>query len=137
MRKFVIPCCDVAKCLQLLEQVFYQMPLLIKPPVTCPPVSGIFSGGDGWISTPFPDILDELTAVISPVSKYIAAAEINMVKHRDRIIYIVALPFAYHKINRIAIGIYNGMDFGAGSSAAVSNRSGSPPFLAPALCWCA
>lgn len=59
----------------------------------------------------------------------------DMIQQRYCIIDIITLPFAGHKIPRIPIGIYYCMDFGTGSSTAMSNFVREPPFLALALCW--
>ena len=99
-----------------------------------------FSTLSGWnrrLTSTFIDIVQQLVTVIPTVCQYIASLYVNMLQHRDGVIDIIALSFAEHDIQRISIGIYGRMDFCAGTSPAVSNLIGRPPFFAPALCWCA
>ena len=89
---------------------------------------GILSGWNRRLTSTFIDIVQQLVTVIPTVCQYIASLYINMLQHRNGVIDIIALSFAEHDIQRIAIGIYGRMDFSAGTSPAVSNLIGRPLF---------
>lgn len=91
-----------------------------------------FSALSGWnrrLTSTFINIVQQLVTVIPTVCQYIASFYINMIQHRNGIIDIIALSFAEHDIQKVAIGIYDRMDFCAGTSPAVSDLIGRPPFL--------
>mgnify|MGYP003179350996 CR=1 FL=1 len=111
------------------------MSFLIKPPVTVTLKPGSFSGGDGRFPTVVINIINQLVAVISPISQDLAAVQADWFQQWDCHIDIVPLSLAQPKINRITVCIYNCMDFCAGPATAMANQTCWPPFFAPALCW--
>lgn len=110
------------------------MSFFVFPPVTLSFKFCAFPGWDGWLRSMLIKIINQLVAIIPSICQYIASIQIYMLQQRNRKINIVALSFADHDKNGIPIGIYCRMDFGAGSSTAMSDFIRRPPFLAPALC---
>ena len=114
------------------------MALFIEPPVAlalefCP-----FPGRDGGLPATTIYVVNQLLAVITPVSHHLAAFQaFYLLQDRDCVSNIVPLPFAYHQAHRVTIGIHSSMDFRAGPAAAAAYLIFGPPFFAPALCWCA
>ena len=96
---------------------------------------GSFFGWDGWFSSFFIDIINQILTVITAVCKHTAFFYIHMIQQGDGKINVITLSLTKHQIDRIAISIYGYMDFGTGSSAAVPNFVRRPPFFAHALCW--
>ena len=70
------------------------MSFLIKPPVTVTLKPGSFSGGDGRFPTAVINIINQLVAVISPISQDLAAVQVDLFQQRDCHIDIVPLPLA-------------------------------------------
>ena len=94
-----------------------------------------FFGRDGWLPTIFIDIVNQLLAVVTTVRKYTTSFYIYMLQYGYCVIDVISLPLAKRHIHRISVSVYCCVDFGTGSSPAVSDFIWRPPFFAPALCW--
>ncbi len=70
------------------------MSFLIKPPVTVTLKPGSFSGGDGRFPTVVINIINQLVAVISPISQDLAAVQADWFQQWDCHIDIVPLSLA-------------------------------------------
>lgn len=97
------------------------MSFLIKIPVTATFNFSSFSGWYGWFPAIFIDIVDQLLTVISTVREHAASFYIYMFQYGNREIDVITLPFTEHYIHRISICVYCRMDFGTGTSPAVSD----------------
>lgn len=95
----------------------------------------ILFGWDGWFSSFFIDIINQILTVITVVCKHTVFFYINMLQQEDGKINVIVLFLTKYQIDRMAISIYGYMDFRTGSSAAVPNLVKRPSFFAPALCW--
>lgn len=105
------------------------MALFIQLPVTVTLKLGSFFGRDDWLPSIFIDIVDQLKTIITTVRKYIASFYIYVFQDWDGKIDVTTLSFAKHQIDRIAVSVYGRMDFGTGTSPAVSDFVWRPPFL--------
>ena len=111
------------------------MSFLVKPLITTTFKLSSSTGWNGRFSSVVVNVIYQLITVVSTVCQNLAAIHSDMIQQRDCVIDIITLPFTDHKIHRIPIGIYYCMDFGTGSSTAISDFICEPLFLAPALCW--
>ena len=111
------------------------MSFLVKPPIATTVKFSSSTGWNGRLSSVVVNVIHQLITIVSTVRQNLAAIYSDMLQQRDCVIDIITLPFTDHKIHRIPIGIYYCMDFGTGSSTAMSDFIWEPPFLAPALCW--
>lgn len=111
------------------------MVLLIKLPVTAALKFGSIPGRDRCLPVPPINITQKFRTIVPKVCHNLTSIDIDLLQHRNCKIDVIALPFTQHKIYEIPIGVYNCMDFGACSLAAVSDFVCRPPFFAPALCW--
>ncbi len=109
------------------------MALFIKLPVTAALKFGLIPEWDRWLPVPPINIIQQFRTIVPTVCHNLASADIDLFQHRNCKIDVIALPFTQHKVYGIPIGIYNCVDFGACSPAAVPDFVWGSPFFVPAL----
>ena len=112
---------DPSELLELEEEGFHKMTLLVQPPIDVPRIGIIFLWRNTKIRIVIGDILTELPLTVGSVSENGRPLEVNMA---DQILgdsNVRSIASGQQDCYRIAQSVYSGMDFGASAATAHSN----------------
>ena len=139
--EFIIARSDPAKDLELIEKALDQMPFFIGMIIAKPRFDHITLWWDRIRCTLFGDICANGLCSIGFISQNIAAADPHLRKQINGCTCVKDISACEQKMNRVAQGIHNSMNFCGLSTVTYANKlivfRIYSPLFAPALCGCA
>ena len=139
--QFVVAGCNAAENLELIEKAFHQMALLVDMEITRPRINTVFSGRNRIAGFLLCDIVPDLLRTIGFIRENITPFDLYLRKQINSRTCVMYLPTGKQKLDWIAQGIDNSVDFCGLSTPAVADKLVVfriySPFFAPALCGCA
>ena len=114
-------CGNPSELLELQEELFHKMTLLVKPPIDIPRIGIIFPWRDTEIRVVVGDKLAELPLAVSPVSENGRPLEVDLADQFLGDSNVRGVASGQHDRNGIAQSVYSGVNLGASATTAHSN----------------
>ena len=112
---------DPSELLELEEEGFHEMTLLVKPPIDVPRIGIIFPRRDTEIRVVIGDELTELPLAVGPVSENGRPLEINLADQFLGDSNVRGIASGQNDRNGIAQSVYSGVNLGASAAPAHSD----------------
>ena len=112
---------DPSELLELQEELFHKMTLLVKPPIDIPRVGIIFPWRDTEIRLVVGDKLAELPLAVGPVSENGRPHEVDLADQFLGDSNVRGIASGQHDRNGIAQSVYSGVNLSASATTAHSN----------------
>ena len=112
---------DPSELLELEEEGFHKMALLVKPPIDIPRIGIIFPRGDTEIRIVVGDELTELPLAVGPVSKNGRILEVDLADQFLGNSNVRGIASGQHDHNGVAQSVYSSVNLGASAAAAHSD----------------
>ena len=112
---------DPSELLELEEEGFHKVTLLVKPPIDIPRIGIIFPRGDTEIRIVVGDELTELPLAVGPVSQNGRPLEVNSADQFLGDSDVGSVASGQHNLNGVAQSVYSGVNLGASAAAAHSD----------------
>ena len=112
---------DPSELLELEEEVFHKMALLVKPPIDVPRISFIILGRDTEIRIVVGDELAKRPFAIGFISKDSRSFQVNSAEQLFSDSNVMNVAGGQHDLYRVAQSVHNGMNLRASAAAAHSN----------------
>ena len=107
---------DTAELLELEEEGFHKVTLLVKSPINVPRIGIIFPRRDTEIRVVVGDELTELPLAVGPVSEDGRSLEVNLADQFLGDSNVGSIASGQHDRNRITQSVYSGMNLGASAA---------------------
>ena len=114
-------CGNPSELLELQEELFHKMTLLVKPPIDIPRIGIIFPRRDTEIRIVVGDELTELPLAIGSVSENGRPLEVNLADQFLGDSNVRGIASGQHDRYGIAQSVYRGVNLGASAATAHSN----------------
>ena len=112
---------DPSELLELEEEGFHKVTLLVKPPIDVPRIGVIFPRGDAEIRIVVGDELTELPLAVGPVSQNGRPLEVNSADQFLGDSDVGSVASGQHNLNGVAQSVHSGVNLGASATTAHSN----------------
>ena len=112
---------DPSELLELEEEGFHKVTLLVKPPIDVPRIGVIFPRGDTEIRIVVGDELTELPLAVGPVSQNGRPLEVNSADQFLGDSDVGSVASGQHNLNGVAQSVHSGVNLGASAAAAHSD----------------
>ena len=112
---------DPSELLELEEEGFHKMALLVKPPIDVPWIGIILPWRNTKIRVVLGDKLSELPLTVGPVSKNGRILEVDLADQFLGNSNVRGIASGQHDRNGIAQSVYSGVNLGASATAAHSD----------------
>ena len=112
---------DPSELLELEEEGFHKMALLVKPPIDIPRIGIIFPWRDTKIRVVVGDKLAEIPLAVGPVSENGRALEVDLADQFLGDSNVRGIASGQHDRYGIAQGVHSGVNLGASAAAAHSD----------------
>ena len=112
---------DPSELLELEEEGFHKMALLIKPPIDIPRIGIIFPWRDTKIRVVVGDKLAEIPLAVGPVSENGRPLEVDLADQFLGNSNVRGIASGQHDHNGVAQSVYSGVNLGASATTAHSN----------------
>ena len=112
---------DPTELLELEEEGFHEMTLLVKPPIDVPRIGIIFPGRDTEIRVVVGDELTELPLAIGPVGENGRSLEVDLADQFLGDSDVAGVAGRQHDLDRVAQSVHNSVNLGASAASAHSN----------------
>ena len=109
-------CGNPSELLELQEELFHKMTLLVKPPIDIPRIGIIFPWRDTEIRLVVGDKLAEIPLAVGPVSEDSGAFQVNPAEQFFSDSDVAGVASGQHDLNRIAQGVHNGVNLGTSAA---------------------
>ena len=110
-----------SELLELEEEGFHKVTLLVKPPINVPRIGIISSRRDAEIRVVVSDELTELPLAVGSVSENGRPLEVNLADQFLSDSNVRSVSCGQQNCYGVAQSVYSGMDFGASAATAHSN----------------
>ena len=114
-------CGNPSELLELQEELFHKMTLLVKPPINVPRIGIIFSRRDTEIRVVVGDELTELPLAVGSVSENGRSLEVNLADQFLSDSNVRSVSCGQQNCYGVAQSVYSGVNLGASATTAHSN----------------
>ena len=119
--EFVVANGDSAELLEFEEELFHNMTFLVKPPIDVPRISFTIPGRDAEVCIMVGNKLSKRPLAVGLISKDSRSFQGNPTEQLFSDSDIVNVASSQHDLDRVAQGVYNGVNLRAFAATAHSN----------------